>query len=794
MRVQLKSFILLLMIVLQQHVTVIRAAEQGVEEFEFQTEVGRLMDIIINSLYTQKEIFLRELISNSSDALDKLRFLSVKDPKLTEDFKNLEIYVDFDAEKKTISITDTGIGMTKQDLIQNLGTIAKSGTTNFIEAIKGGNVNIIGQFGVGFYSSFLVAQKVQVSSKHPEDEQWVWESSAANSFHVFKETEQLLQRGTRVTLFLKQDAQEFLDEKKLGELIKRHSEFINFPINLRHFKEVEKEVVDEEAEAKRAEEKAAKTDEEINEETDEKPIMKKIKEKVPEWKVMNDNKAIWTRPKEEISDEDYVQFYKSFSKDYEDPLNWIHFKGEGEVEFTSLLYCPKKAPHDLFENYYGKSAALKLYVRRVLINEEFEELMPRYLNFIRGVVDSDDLPLNVNRESIQQVKMLKVMSRKLVRKALDMIKKMADEEGGDDSEDEDDSEESHEEEVKQKEPKEGEQHSEDDDDEKGEDKEKLTQERRDRYKAFWKEFGKNIKLGIIEDSSNRNKLAKLTRWYSSHNSTELTSFDQYISRAKENQDSIYFLAGETKEIILNHPTIQKLLKKGYEVLLLDDPIDEFTFQNLNEYEKKKLVNVGKGNFKFPEDNETERKRNKAVKKAFEPLTSWWKKLLTNDLDEVRISQRLHDDPCVIVSSEHGYSAQMERISKAQAYANQDRSNPAANQKKILEINPNHPAIKELLERVKEDPDSQTEEIANVLYEGALVNSGYSLKDPAGFAKKFYRLLNNALGIPKDAPIEEYEVDIEDDEEEAKSDSQTQSDENVDIDDNGNDQQEVKDDL
>lgn len=508
--------------------------------------------------------------------------------------------------------------------------------------------------------------------------------------------------------------------------------------------------------------------------------MKKIKEKVPEWKIMNDNKAIWTRPKEEIPDEDYVHFYKSFSKDYEDPLNWIHFKGEGEVEFTSLLYCPKKAPHDLYENYYGKSAALKLYVRRVLINEEFEELMPRYLNFIRGVVDSDDLPLNVNRESIQQVKMLKVMSRKLVRKALDMIKKMADEEGGEDSEDES-SEGSHEEEVKDKEPKEDKKSEdvEDEEEEKEEDKEKLTQERRDRYKAFWKEFGKNIKLGIIEDSSNRNKLAKLTRWYSSHNSTELTSFDQYISRAKENQDSIYFLAGESKEIIMTHPTIQKLLKKGYEVLLLDDPIDEFTFQNLNEYEKKKLVNVGKGNFKFPEDNETERKKNKAVKKAYEPLTSWWKKLLTSDLDEVRISQRLHDDPCVIVSSEHGYSAQMERISKAQAYSNQDRSNPAANQKKILEINPNHPAIKELLERVKDDPDNQTEEIARVLYEGALVNSGYSLKDPANFAKRFYRLLNNALGIPKDAPIEEYEVDIEDDEEETK---ETKTDEKVDIDD------------
>lgn len=386
--------------------------------------------------------------------------------------------------------------------------------------------------------------------------------------------------------------------------------------------------------------------------------------------------------------------------------------------------------------------------------------------------------------------MLKVMSRKLVRKALDMIKKMADEEGGEDSDDEETSDASHDDEVKDKETK-SEDHSEEQ--EKDEDNEKLTQERKDRYKAFWKEFGKNIKLGIIEDSSNRNKLAKLSRWSSSYNSTELTSFDQYLSRAKENQDSIYFLAGETKEVILNHPTLQRLLKKGYEVLLLDDPIDEFTFQNLNEYEKKRLVNVGKGNFKFPEDNESERKRNKAIKKAFDPLTSWWKKQLDQELDEVRISQRLHDDPCVIVSSEHGYSAHMEKISKAQAYSHHDRSNPAANQKKILEINPNHPAIKELLERVRDDPDAQTEEIAQVLYEGALVNSGYSIKDPAAFAKRFYRLLNNALGIPKDAPIEDYEVDIEDDEEEAKPDSHADN-EHVDIDDDVDAGHPEKDDL
>jgi len=425
-----------------------------------------------------------------------------------------------------------------------------------------------------------------VTSKNPNDEQYIWESSAANSFSVRKDPEgNTLKRGTKVSLKLKKDAIEFLDEKMLTDLIKKYSEFINFPIKLKIYKEVSKEVEDTEAEPEKPEEDGeAKSTEEPKKKT------KTIKESIPEWKQINENKAIWTRDKTEITQDEYKKFYKAMTKDYDDPLGWTHFKAEGEVQFTSLLFIPKRAPHDQFENYYGASSALKLYVRRVLINEEFEELMPRYLSFIKGVVDSDELPINVSRETISQLKMLKVISKKLVGKAIEMIKKMADLADDDDDEEEFDDEQEEEQDTKTNEDeiKQEVQDEKEDDEEEAELEQKRKQEKSNRYKEFWREFGKNIKLGIIEDSKNRNKLAKISRWYSSHNLTELTSLDAYISRAKPNQENIYFIAGESKEQLMTNPSLQKLLKKGYEVLLLDDPIDEFTFQHLTEYEKKKI--------------------------------------------------------------------------------------------------------------------------------------------------------------------------------------------------------------
>jgi heat shock protein beta len=475
------------------------------------------MDIIINSLYTKKEVFIRELISNASDALDKIRFISVQNPEYLGNVPEMEIMIDFDFEEKTISITDTGVGMTKAELIKNLGTVAKSGTTAFLEAMgKGDSLNLIGQFGVGFYSAFLVANKVVVTSKSNDDEQHVWTSAADAKFFVSKDPRgDTLGRGTRVTLYLKEDAIEYVEQDKIKNLVKKYSEFIQYPIKLFVSKEIRKQVEEDEevveaAEGdetqERTEEDAEIVDEGEHEEGEESAEKEKktktVTEQVWEWETINEIKAIWLREKTEITDEEYNNFYKTISKDHEDPLTFTHFTAEGEIDFKAILFIPSQAPYDLFENYYGRSAALKLYVRRVLITEEFEELMPRYLNFIKGVVDSDDLPLNVSREQLQQLKMIKVMSKKLVRKALDMIRALAEEDEED--EDDEDDEDYEEEDDHQEESNENEEESE------GEGEKKEGDED-DKYTKFWKAFGKNIKLGVIEDSSNRSKLAKLLR-------------------------------------------------------------------------------------------------------------------------------------------------------------------------------------------------------------------------------------------------------------------------------------------
>jgi len=748
---------LILVLICCQHITAFcdtqqEAIENLGENFEFQAEIGRLMDIIINSLYTNKEIFLREVISNASDALDKIRFLSVSDPDVLANQPELYIQVEYDSENKRVSIYDSGIGMTKTDLINNLGTIAKSGTTNFVQALaQGQSLNLIGQFGVGFYSTFLAGNKVTVITKHNNDDQYIWESSAAHSFNIRKDTSgEIIKRGTKIIIDLKQDSYEFAEEAKLKELIKRYSEFINFPIKLKVQKEISKEVEVEDEPAEKKEDEPKKDDLEIKDDDGEKkPKTKTVTEKVWDLEVVNDNKAIWLRSSEDITEEDYNNFYKALTKEYDNPMKYIHFKAEGEVDFKSILFIPGHAPQNMYENYYSKVSTLKLYVRRVLINENFEDLLPKYLSFIRGVIDSDDLPINVSRESLQQVKMLKVMGRKLTKKVLEMLKRFA--EGKDDENDSDEEEDSDETDSKK---------SDDNTAEKTEkelEKEKKKQAKIDKYNKFWLEFGKNIKLGIIEDATNRNKLTGLTRWYTSHNITELTSFDDYIKRMKPGQEHIYYIGGESKEALMKSPAIQKLLKKGYEVVLLDDPIDEFCLQNVYDYEKKVTINVGKGTFVMPGDDKLDPKRLKALKKHYEPLTNWWKELLKDKLDSITISERITDDPCIVVGSVYGYSAQMERVSKAQAYG---PNNPMASSKRNLEINPGHPVIKELAERVKNTPDKDTEEMAVLLYEAALLNSGFPLSDPREFSTRFFKIFNPAMGISKDAQVEDIHVEID----------------------------------
>merc|ERR1711879_904306 len=417
---------------------------EGSEKHEFQAEVNRLMDIIINSLYTDKQVFLRELISNAADALEKARFHSVQDETFLGDTKDLEIKMEHDADAKTISIVDSGIGMSKADLINNLGTVAKSGTTNFLEAMaEGADANLIGQFGVGFYSAFLVADKVSVTSKCNDDPvQHVWESSADASFTVVDDPRgNTLGRGTRVTLHLKEDAHDYLSEDKLKESAKKYSQFIQFPIYVKVKKEVDADTEEDDDDDKDDDEEKddveTKDDDEEKEKEEKKAPTKKT---VYEWEQVNTQKAIWLRAKEDVTEEEYTEFYKSISKDYLDPLAYTHFNAEGEIEFKSILFLPKKAPFDMMDNYWTKKSDVKLFVRRVLVAEKFDELLPRYLNFVRGVVDSDDLPLNVSREQLQQNKIMKVISKKLVRKVLELMKKLAkeDDSGEDDDEEKDD--------------------------------------------------------------------------------------------------------------------------------------------------------------------------------------------------------------------------------------------------------------------------------------------------------------------------------------------------------------------
>jgi len=736
--------------------------EKSSEKFSFNADITRLMDIIINSLYTHKEVFIRELISNSSDACDKARFMAVQNPDFLGEKKDLEIRIETDEDKHTFSIIDSGVGMTKTDLIKNLGTIAKSGTTSFIEAIsKGNSLNLIGQFGVGFYSTYLVSNKVVVTSKSNEDSQNVWVSTAGSYFTVSADPRgDTLGRGTRVTLYLKEDAHEFTKTDIVRKNIKKYSEFINYPIYLRVNKTyTRQEEIPEEEEKPAATTEENKTEtktddlevkDEVKEEKKEEKKEKKtrtVTEWQWEWELINENKPLWLRDKKEITKEEYQKFYKALTKDTEDPLVYEHGKTEGEVNFKYILYIPSKKPYDLFENYYGKNSALKLYVRRVLVNEQFEELIPRYLNFIKGVVDSDDLPLNVSREQLQQHKMIKVMSKRLVRTAIQMMIKMAVETGSDDEDDDD--EEEDEEENKPEENK----------DEKDEKKKSDS-----KYIKFYESFGKNIKLGIIEDTPNRPKLAKLLRFYSTKNPKELISLDQYIKNMKPKQELIYFIAGEDKEVLYKSPLIQKLKEREIEVLLLDDPIDEFCAQNLGEYEKKKLKNVAKGDLKlWDEDEELEKKREKAIQNKFKILVDWWKKLLGSKVDKIVLSKRLVDTPCIVVSSEHGYSASMERIQKAQAFANQDKASSGyLYGKKTLEINPSHPSIKALREQIEnnETVSKDVEDSALLLFESALLESGYSLSDPHEFALRMDRVLKYNLNLDRYEKPAPFDVEIE----------------------------------
>jgi len=701
--------------------------QKQAEKHEFQAEVNKLMNIIINSLYSQHEIFLRELISNASDALDKIRFLSLTNTSELDSGSKMEIKIKADKDKNTLTISDTGIGMTKDELIKNLGTIAQSGTTDFVKKFSGtGDNNLIGQFGVGFYSVFLVADTVTVTTKHNGDKQYVWQSDAHGSFTVSEDPRgDTLGRGTAITLHLKEDADDYLDQEKLKSLVTKYSEFINFPIYVWASHEEDREVPMTEEEIKEAEEKEKKekeTEEEDEEEValdeekkdeeekeadeEAKPRTKTIKETVFQWELMNETKPLWTRSPKEITDEEYNAFYKAFTKETTDPMMHIHFTGEGDVEFKSLLYIPSTPPSNMFDpKFLENSHRLKLYVKRVFITDEFKELLPKYLSFIQGIVDSDDLPLNVSREMLQEHKMLGVIKKKLIRKAIAMFQKMAEEEDN------------------------------------------------TKFKEFFTNYGVNIKLGVIEDTANRARLSKLLMFHSSKTG-DLTTLDEYVKRMKEDQKQIYYLPGENKESVEASPLLERLVKKGYEVLYMVDPIDEYCLGHLEKFDGKyKLTNISREGLKF-DGEEEDQEKEKEQQEAFSVLTKFLKSNLSTRVEKVIVSNRLTNSPSALVSSQSGWTANMERILKAQALADPKQHKFNA-PRKILEINPRHPLIKELLRLVTADENDQSaKDIAGLMYETAALQSGWTLDDTPDFATRIQRMMHKNLGLDPDAVPEE----------------------------------------
>lgn len=700
------------------------STESSSETYAFQAEIAQLMSLIINTFYSNKNVFLRELISNSSDALDKIRYQSLTEPSVLDSNPDLKISLVVDREKQTLSIIDTGIGMTKADLVNNLGTIAKSGTKGFMQALSSGaDISMIGQFGVGFYAAFLVADIVTVTSKNNDDEVYSWESSAGGSFTIssVEDDELANSRGTRITLHLKEDQLEYLEESTIRDIVKTHSEFINYPINLLVEREREVEV-ELENEADTVEDAVeASTDnnddntdnnnednsedteetqtegkvEEINEdeETKEEVKKEKVMQKYTEYETLNQNKPLWTRSPESVTNEEYVSFYKAISGDWEEHLGVKHFQVEGQLEFRAMLFLPKRSPQELF----GKTnkTNIKLYVRRVFITDKCDDLMPEWLGFLKGMVDSEDLPLNISREMLQQSRILKVIRKNLIKKSVELFHDIMED--------------------------------------------------TERCKLFYEQFSKNIKLGVHEDSANRSKLVKLLRYYSSESVDELTGLDDYITRMPENQKDIYYITGQDRNVLAQSDFVQGVKKHGYEVLLMDEAIDEYVLQQVKEHDGKKLVSITQEGFELPR-NEEEASEFAKLQEEYRPVCDKIKDILSNRIEKVVITDRLQDVPCCVVTGQFGWSANMERIMRSQAL-NDMSSLAYMTGKRNLEINPHHTIIQDLkVKLINPTSEAGARDLVNLLYETSLINSGFTLENTGTFAERIFRIVQMGLGL------------------------------------------------
>ena len=618
------------------------------ENMQFQTEVNQLLHLMIHSLYSNKEIFLRELISNGSDACDKLRFEAIGNDNLYENDSELRVEVEFDSEAGTITVRDNGIGMSRDEVVTNIGTIAKSGTKEFLSKLTGDekkDSHMIGQFGVGFYSSFIVADKVTLTTRRagaPVSEGVRWESDAQSGYSL--EQVSKTTRGTEIVLHLKEDEKSLADRWRLQSIIRQYSDHIPLPVNMRKTGE---------------DDKAS-----------------------DEWETVNKANALWTRSKSEITDEEYQEFYKHVSHDWEDALAWSHNRVEGKLEYTSLLYLPSKAPFDLFDR--DQKHGVKLYVQRVFIMDEADKLMPRYLRFVRGVIDSNDLPLNVSREILQGNKVIDGMKNGSVKKILGVLEYMAAEEP-------------------------------------------------EKYAKFWKEFGKVLKEGPGEDFSNREQIAKLLRFASTNNdSTEQTvSLADYMSRMKEEQDKIYYITADTHTAAKNSPHLEVFRKKGIEVLLLSDRVDEWLVQHLMEFEGKQLQSVAKGELDLSKlDSEEDKQAQEKVEAEARNMVEHIKKVLADKVDDVRVSHRLTSSPSCIVLKDHDMALYMQQLLKQAGHE-------MPNTKPSLEINPTHP----LLQRMEaETDDERFAEWSSVLLDQAILAEGGQLEDPAGFVNRLNKLM------------------------------------------------------